>query len=161
MDNLIEGSHTLIVYSHAVDGKEMSKSREFTVDTNYEPWKPPELLLLSPLNQTYNTNELPLTFAVNETVQSASYVLDNKGNSSLSLMGNSTLTGLSEGRHKLTVTVWTEKGLVSQSIFFTVVQETNTQQQPLQSALSVAVVSVAVATVVAAVVVYLKKRKRV
>lgn len=37
MDNLSEGNHTLIVYSHAADGKEMSRSREFTVDYDYIP----------------------------------------------------------------------------------------------------------------------------
>ena len=37
LDNLSEGEHTLIVYSHAADGTEMSRSREFTVDYDYVP----------------------------------------------------------------------------------------------------------------------------
>jgi len=37
LDDLSEGNHTLIVYSHAADGKEMSKSRDFTVDYDYIP----------------------------------------------------------------------------------------------------------------------------
>lgn len=37
IDNLSEGKHTLIVYSHAADGKEMSRSIEFTVDYDYVP----------------------------------------------------------------------------------------------------------------------------
>ncbi|NLD66566.1 MAG: hypothetical protein GX648_08350, partial [Crenarchaeota archaeon] len=37
LDNLSEGNHTLTVYSHAADGKEMSKSRDFTVDYDYVP----------------------------------------------------------------------------------------------------------------------------
>ena len=37
LDNLSEGKHTLIVYSHAADGKEMSRSVEFTVDYDYVP----------------------------------------------------------------------------------------------------------------------------
>jgi len=39
LDNLSEGNHTLTVYSHAADGKEMSKSRDFTVDYDYVPRK--------------------------------------------------------------------------------------------------------------------------
>ena len=37
LDDLAEGKHTLNVYSHDADGKEMSKSREFTVDYDYVP----------------------------------------------------------------------------------------------------------------------------
>jgi hypothetical protein len=37
LDNLAEGKHTLVVCSHAADGKEMSQTREFTVDYNYVP----------------------------------------------------------------------------------------------------------------------------
>lgn len=37
LDNLSEGNHSLIVYSHAADGTEMSTSREFTVDYDYVP----------------------------------------------------------------------------------------------------------------------------
>jgi hypothetical protein len=41
LDNLSEGNHTLIVYSHAADGKEMSRSREFMVDYDYIPLQNP------------------------------------------------------------------------------------------------------------------------
>jgi hypothetical protein len=37
LDNLAEGNHTLIVYSHASDGREMSRVRSFTVDFDYLP----------------------------------------------------------------------------------------------------------------------------
>ena len=37
MDNLAEGKHTLTVYPHAADGKEMSRTTEFTVDYDYVP----------------------------------------------------------------------------------------------------------------------------
>lgn len=40
LDNLAEGQHTLTIYSHAADGKEMSQSREFTVDYDYVPPQP-------------------------------------------------------------------------------------------------------------------------
>ena len=35
LDDLAEGIHMLILYSHATDGKEMSKTREFIVDYDY------------------------------------------------------------------------------------------------------------------------------
>jgi hypothetical protein len=45
LDNVAEGSHTLIVYSHAADGKEMSRTREFTVDYDYVPPQIPPFTL--------------------------------------------------------------------------------------------------------------------
>ena len=161
LGNLADGNHTLTVYAHYADGKEMSKSREFTVDTNYKPWNPPELVLLSPQNQTYTSTELQLTFATNETILSANYLLDNRGGNAsqylMGLMGNTTLTGLSNGIHKLTVTVWTERGLASQSILFTVAQETE-NQQPFP-ALMIITVALTGAVVGGGLLVYFKKRK--
>jgi hypothetical protein len=162
LGNLADGIHTLSVYAHYADGKEMSKSIEFTVDTNYKPWNPPELVLLSPQNQSYTSVELQLTFATNETILSANYLLDNRGGNAsqylMGLMGNTTLTGLSNGIHKLTVTVWTERGLASQSTFFTVAQETE-NQQPFPR-LMIITVALTGAVVVVGILVYFKKRKR-
>ena len=162
LGNLTDGHHTLTVYAHYTEGKEMSKSREFKVDTNYKPWNPPEIVLLSPQNQTYTSTELQLTFATNETILSANYLLDNRGGNAsqslMGLMGNTTLTGLSNGIHKLTVTVWTERGLASQSIFFTVAQETKNQQ--IFPALMIITVVATGAVVGVGLLVYFKKRKR-
>jgi hypothetical protein len=58
MDNLSEGQHTLIVYSHAADGKEMSRSVEFTVDYDYVP---PENPFGLPNNFFNGTATLPPT----------------------------------------------------------------------------------------------------
>src|SRR4030066_2362877 len=161
LGNLADGNHTLTVYAHYADGKEMSKSREFTVDTNYKPWNPPELVLLSPQNQTYTATEIQLTFATNEAILSANYLLDNRGGNAsqylMGLMGNTTLTGLSNGIHKLTVTVWTERGLASQSILFTVAQETE-NQQPFP-ALMIITVALTGAVVGGGLLVYFQKRK--
>ena len=90
-----------------------------------------------------------------------SYVLDNRGGNS-SLFGNTTLVGLLEGLHKLTVAVRTEGGLASKSVFFTVAQEANGKQQPFQTALIVGAFGGLIAAIAfAAAVVYLKKRKGV
>jgi hypothetical protein len=58
LDNLSEGNHTLTVYSHAADGKEMSKSRDFTVDYDYVPPQNPFGL---PDNLPNGTSTLPHT----------------------------------------------------------------------------------------------------
>jgi hypothetical protein len=160
LGNLTNGNHTLTVYAHYADGKEMSKSTEFTVDTNYKlpVWYPPEIVLLSPQNQTYTSTEVPLTFATNETILYVNYVLDPlEGNGSQYLTGNTTLAGLSDGMHKLIVTVHTERGIAQQSTFFTVSQETETRQPfPTVPVVVVSIVSVVVAL---GILVYLKRRK--
>ena len=159
LDDLADGNHTLTVHAHYADGKEMSRSREFTVDTQYKPYKPPELLILSPQNQTYTTTELPLTFAIDEPILSAHYMLDNQGgNASQSFTGNSTLTGLSNGMHKIIVTVWTERGTASQTTYFTIAQETEPQPEPFPPVLLIT--AVLVTTVLGALAIGLVLRKR-
>lgn len=65
LDNVDEGNHTLIVYSHAADGKEMSRTREFKVDYNYVPPQLPPLTLpngtsMQPATSSAQT-ETPIT----------------------------------------------------------------------------------------------------
>ena len=156
LGELADGNHTLTVYAHYADGKEMSRSREFTVDTHYKPWNPPELVLLYPQNQTYTSTELPLTFAINETVLYAHYTLDNQWGNASTFVGNSTLTGLSDGTHKLTVAVYTERGLASQTTFFTVAEEEEAQQ-PFPAVPVVAASIVVVAVIGLGLLVYFKK----
>jgi hypothetical protein len=65
LDNVEEGNHTLIVYSHAADGKEMSRIREFTVDYDYVTPQLPPLTLpngtsLQPATSSAQ-NETPIT----------------------------------------------------------------------------------------------------
>ncbi len=64
LDNLSEGNHTLTVYSHAADGKEMSLTREFTVDYDYLPPQNPFGL---PTNFPNGTAALPPTADQTET----------------------------------------------------------------------------------------------
>ena len=64
LGNLSEGKHTLTVYSHAIDGKEMSRSTEFTVDYDYVAPQNPFGL---PNNVPNGTATLPPTTAQTET----------------------------------------------------------------------------------------------
>jgi hypothetical protein len=156
LDNLAEGNHTLKVYSQDADGNEMSSSVEFTVDTHY---KYPEIVILSPQNTTYASTEVPLTFTCDRQIWSADYILEGEGGH-MSLSGNTTLTGLSNGTHTITVYVFTERGQAnSQTVHFTVSPETHQQTEPFPITLLLAVL-IASVTVVIGLLVYFKKRKR-
>ena len=165
MDNLADGKHTLMVYAHYANGKEMSRSREFTVDTNYKPYKP-ELVILSPQNQTYITAEVPLTFGVNEPILHAHYMLDRHDpflflSGETELTGNSTLTGLSNGMHNITITVVTERGSASQTTYFSInINDASTTNNSDPTIPAVVAGSIgATAAVGFGLMVYFKKRK--
>jgi hypothetical protein len=157
LDNLAEGNHTLKVYSQDAAGKEMSSSVKFTINTQY---KYPEIVILSPQNKTYTTTEVPLTWTCDEQIVSADYILDPPLYGSKTLPGNTTLTGLSNDTHTITVYVFTERGQAnSQTVHFTVSPEVQQQTEPFPTAL-VTIVSVASLSVVGiGVLVYFKKRK--
>ncbi|MGB9960580.1 MAG: hypothetical protein ACPLKQ_08740 [Candidatus Bathyarchaeales archaeon] len=57
--------------------------------------------IVSPENKTYITNNVPLTFTVNKPAKWLAYSLDGKAN--VTIMGNTTLGGLSNGSHNITV----------------------------------------------------------
>jgi len=62
---------------------------------------PPAIAIFSPQNTTYATSSVPLTFTVNEPVSWMGYSLDGQPNATVT--GNTTLTGLSTGAHRITV----------------------------------------------------------
>ena len=156
LENLAEGNHTLTVYSQDAEGREMSSSVKFTVDTHY---KYPEAIILSPQNKTYASNEVLLSWTCDEKILSANYFLDDPLYGATQLSGNTTLAELLNGTHTITVYVFTERGqATSQTVHFTVSPEAQFQAEPFQTLLVIAVVVTAVALV--AVTVYWKKRKR-
>lgn len=158
LENLAEGNHTLKVFSQDANGKEMSSSVKFTINTQY---RYPEVLILSPQNKTYTITEVPLTWTCDERIVSADYILDPPLYGSITLPGNTTLTGLSNGTHTITIIAFTERGQAnSQTIHFTVSPEVQQQTEPFPTAPVVAA-SMAVAAVVAvAAMIYLKKREQ-
>lgn len=155
LDNLTEGNHTLKVYSQDAEGEEMFSSVEFTIDTQY---KYAEVLILSPQNKTYTTTEVPLTWTCDEQITShAEYFLDYPLYGSTTLPGNTTLTGLSNGTHTITVFAFTKRGQAnSQAVHFTVSPETQSQTESFPTTLVIAVV-VAVAVIGVGLFVYFKK----
>jgi hypothetical protein len=94
---LSDGVHSIEVFAYDSAGNTASSAQvHFTIDT-----MPPEILLLSPQNQTYDTAKLPLSFTLNETASWIGYSLD--GQETVTVNGNTTLTGLARGSHNITV----------------------------------------------------------
>lgn len=125
LTGLSEGTHGLIVYAIDVAGNTGSSDMVyFTIDTT-----PPSISIVSPENKTYDTTDIPLTFAVDESVSWMGYSLDSQAN--VTITGNRTLTGLSEGTHSIVVYVTDTAGNTgaSETIHFSI--ET-TQPEPPQ-----------------------------
>jgi len=81
---------------------------------------PPTMTLLSPENKTYTTTSVPLIFTANETTSWIGYSLGNQAN--VTITGNTTLTGLPEGTHSITVYANDTTGNMgaSEIVYFTV-----------------------------------------
>jgi hypothetical protein len=96
--NLSDGQHTINAYSFDTSGGVMSDSVTFEVLTSY---KIPEVILVSPLDQVYNTNEIPLTFIVHGDYEQLCYSIDYN----VTIEGNTTISiaGLANGCHTITV----------------------------------------------------------
>ncbi len=67
----------------------------------YGCWTPLTITLLSPVNTTYSMNSVPLTFTVNRETSWIGYCVDDQGN--VTIAGNITLSGLSDGEHNIIV----------------------------------------------------------
>jgi Kelch motif len=62
---------------------------------------PPEIMVLSPENITYNLSSIPLDFTVNKPTDWLGYTLDSQEN--VTIQGNTTISNLSNGLHTVTV----------------------------------------------------------
>lgn len=130
LNELSEGSHNIMLYANDSSGKSWSSDiLYFAIDTF-----PPEITILSPENRTYNAASVPLSIAVNEAISRIDYSLDGKANATI--LGNTTLTGLSNGSHVLSVYAIDLAGNMGTSrVSFVVVQATGTQIQTFESGL--------------------------
>ena len=150
-------------------------------DTSIQSWSPPGLseavsftvnaavprvsiLSLKQL-KTYNATTLPLEFAVSEPTASLSYSLD--GGALVSIAGNTSLSGLSDGKHTIMVQAEDLAGSVGESsVTFTVEtagteQPDGSQPAPFPTTLVAVVVIASVAAVSFGLVAYfLRRRKR-
>ena len=122
---------------------------------------PPTISIISPENKTYSLREVPLTFIVRGSILWMGYSLD--GQSNVTITGNTTLSGLSEGHHSLTVYAKDRYGNTgaSEKIYFTieVVSEHTPQTEPFPITMIVmGVIAIGIAITLGAVI-YKRKGK--
>jgi N-acetylneuraminic acid mutarotase len=115
---------------------------------------PPVIDVVSPGRQAYNASSVSLVFTVNKQVNWTGYSLD--GEETVTITGNTTIIGLANGVHN--VTVYAKDALgnvgVSETAFFTIAKP-----EPFPTML-VATASVVSATLIGAgLILYFKKRK--
>ena len=106
-------------------GKQGTFEYEWLLMTNYGyDITPPLVTILSPENTTYTTTSVPLTFTINEDCPWIGYSLDNQAN--VTITGNTTLTGLSDGVHSITVYANDAAGNMgtSDTVYFTITLKT-------------------------------------
>src|SRR4030067_3594819 len=104
------------------------------------------ITILSPQRIDYNTTEVPLVFTISAPASWMGYSLDSE--EYVAIMGNTTLTGLSNGIHRLTVSANDTYGFVYESVNFDVSTDQMQQPQPQERTLiTVGVASAASATV--------------
>lgn len=124
----------------------------FIVDTTL-----PIVSSVSVENKTYDTSNVPLNFIVNESASQFSYILNGQENTIIN--GNTTLTGLSNGFHNITVYACDMAGNIgtSETIIFAVAKPESLESFPVVPiATASAVVAVAVG---AGLLVYFKKHR--
>jgi hypothetical protein len=149
MANLTDGYHNLRIFAFDSNGKGLSTSTTFLVNTTFAY----PTFLLSPSNITYSKNEVPLTYFFEKTndnsILTIYYKIDNISNS-LAIRGNTTLTDLSEGQHAITIRAITGFSLYSeQTVYFTI--KTTKSEQPLATSnLTIALLIATIATIAGA-----------
>ncbi len=99
LTNLSDGQHKVKVSMADLAGNHGYSTVYFTVDTTR-----PTVTIASPQNKTYNTSSVDLSFYANEPTRWAGYKLD-KGPWVTVTGGSTTLTNLSNGRHKIKVSM--------------------------------------------------------
>jgi hypothetical protein len=114
----------------------------------------PEVTVVSPENRIYNSNNLSLIFTVDKSVSWMGYSLDGQDN--VTVTSNTTLSGLANGLHNVTVYANDTYGNMgaSEAVTFTVAKP-----EPFPTALVATASGLSVAVIGLGLLVYFKKRK--
>jgi len=151
------GMHNLII--HANDTVGNMGSSDFVYFTILDT-TPPSISIFSPENKTYATDNITLTFTVNESVSLMAYSLDNQAN--ITITGNTTLFELSSGSHSLIIYAKDTAGNTGTSviIYFTIEipQVERDRGKPLPTWIVAGILIMAV--VGAALLIYFSKIKK-
>ena len=121
LPELQDGSHILTIHLIAVANQKTltyNNSVNFYVDVSS-----PNIVIQSPENKTYTTENTALTFTMDKQVSEITYCLDGQEN--VSIAGNTTLTGLSIGVHNITIQAqdFAENRAASKTIYFAIAEE--------------------------------------
>jgi hypothetical protein len=159
--NLQNGSHAITIYANDTLGNMgQSSTVHFTIEITSDDTTPPTISITSPENKTYttstNTIDIPLTFNVNEPTLWKAYSLDNEPN--VTVNGNTTLTALAKGKHKIIVFALDTVGnaAASEEIHFSV--EAQPQSEPFPTGWIIAAIIIVIA-LIALTVYYFRIRK--
>jgi len=165
LPKLSEGPHSVTVYSEidlynvGIGGIYYPKyvvlehnTVCFTIDDGY----PTVISNLSLENKTYSQNDLSLNFTTDQPTSWIGYCLDGKTN--MTIAGNTTLMGLSDGEHNVTVYAKDNAGNMgtSETIYFNIAEKL--EPEPFPTTLVIAVVAT-VAAIGVGLLVYFKKRR--
>ena len=169
-ERIPEGKHIVVVYavergtyeSHRGPGVNILSSTiyfngfnitsssvvSFIIDTT-----PPSISGLSVKNKAYSISDVPLNFTVDESVTQISYVMDGQEN--VTIGGNTTLSGLTDGTHNVTVYAKDAAGNIgaSKTVYFSV-----RVLFPATLVATASAASVAIAVVGVGIMVYFRKR---
>ncbi|MDR2707925.1 MAG: hypothetical protein LBB87_04190 [Nitrososphaerota archaeon] len=108
--DIADGQHTITIFANDTLGNTgASQTVQFTIDN-----AAPIITILIPLEQTYSTADIVLTFIVNKPTTYLSYNLDGK--LEMPITGNATLPALSNGNHSIIVHAVDELGNEGSSI---------------------------------------------
>jgi hypothetical protein len=124
-----------------------------SVTVELHEWaSPPSVRLISPKNTTYTSANVTLEFTINKQISWIGYSLD--GHETVTITGNTTLSGLANGLHNVTVYAKDlfENTGNSDTIWFSV-----SEPFPITPAIAASAATVAVVGV--GLLVYFKKRK--
>jgi hypothetical protein len=163
--NLTAGMHSVVVGAEAVSYYVLGVNlASVPVQGGFGPVifkvEFPHPVIVSPESIVYNESSVPLAFSLGSSAISwVGYSLDGEGN--VTIAGNTTLMGLTNGEHSITVYANDTLGNVyaSQTINFTVASEAKQEAKPFPTITVTAVSAVSAALVIAGLIVYFKKRK--
>ncbi len=161
LPQLDDGSHSLTVYARYERINDVNTNwPALILDNNTVYFTinrgiPPAITNLSIKNETYNQNNLTLSFTTDKPASWIGYSLDGKAN--VTIAGNTTLTALANGAHNLTIYANDTLGNMATSgtIYFNVEVP---KQDPSSATLVGALASVAVMGI--GLMVLFKKRNR-
>jgi len=149
LTSIFDGVHFVVVYANDTAGNMgASNTVYFTIDTT-----PPSVSIVSPENKTYDTADVSLTFTVDESVSWMAYSLDGQAN--VTITGNTTLSGLSDGSHSIIVYAKDTAGNngPSETMYFTIETE---KEEPFPTWIAPAIVIIIAALGTAVYLLYRK-----